>query len=298
MGSPDFAVPVLRGLAAEYEVNGVVTQPDRPAGRKNIVTPPPVKIAAAELGLRIFQPEKLNRPEVFEIIQGLNPDLIVVAAYGQILRNNILDLPKYGCLNVHSSLLPRWRGAAPIFAAILHGDEFSGITIMKMDAGIDTGEFLVQEKIKIKQSETQLTLGAALAELGSSLLVKTIPDYISGMIQLIHQDSSLATYSLQLKKEDGRLDFSKPAIDLERQVRACDPWPGAYFDYESSVIKVWESKVNPDVTLPPGKRGIKNRIPVIGTSEGSLEILQLQPPGKTRMTGEQFLNGARDWKNP
>lgn len=295
MGSSGFAVPVLEELAANFHVESVFTQPDRPSGRKRLLKAPPVKEAAVALNLSVFQPEKLKLPEVLEKIRGIAPDLIVVAAYGQILKSDILHLPKYGCLNVHASLLPKWRGAAPIYAAILAGDERTGVTIMKMDEGIDTGMILAQDALAIENDDTTESMTKKLSNLGAKLLVETIPAYVDGKIQLCEQDDSKATYTHQLKKEDGLLNFDKPGDLLERQIRACQPWPGAYFIFNGRPIKVLKAKHIPESTLPAGSRGTSGRNPAIGTARGVLELIQLQPAGKTVMTGEQFLCGARNW---
>ena len=229
MGSPDFALSTLRALHENYSVVGVVTQPDRAAGRGRELKSPPVKTLALELGIPVIQPEKLREPEAMEQLRAWSPDVIVVAAFGQILRQDVLDLPKFGCINVHASLLPRWRGAAPINAAILHGDEETGITIMKMDAGLDTGPILTQRSVRIQPDETAGSLFETLSQLGADLLLDTLPGYISGEIKPRPQPEEGATYAGMLKKEDGLLDFSRPAEELERKVRAFNPWPGHLF---------------------------------------------------------------------
>ncbi len=294
MGSPEFALPTLRALAQHYQVCGVVTQPDRPAGRGNRMTPPPVKALALELGLPIIQPGRMKEPGVFEQIQSWEPDLIVVAAFGQILRQHVLDLPRLGCINVHASLLPRWRGASPIYASILAGDITTGVTIMKMDAGIDTGDILTQQSMVIQSDDTTETLSNRLADLGAALLIETLPEYIDGRIRPKPQDELIATYAPMLKKEDGLLDFSKPAETLERQVRACQPWPGAYLEWKGELIKVSKAAVLPQ-SIAVGSRTIHKKLPVIGTASGGLVLLEVQPPGKRPMSGRDFLNGTRDW---
>lgn len=226
MGSPDFAVPTLRALAAQYAVVGVVTQPDRPAGRGMTLTPPPVKLVAEELRIPLIQPQKLRQPEAVQQLKDWNPDLIVVSAFGQILRPEVLDLPRQGCINVHASLLPRWRGAAPIQAAILAGDAQAGVTIMKMDPGLDTGPMLSQRAIPIDAEDTGGSLLQKLSHLGGELLLETLPGYISGEIQPQPQPETGSTYAPMLKKEDGLLDFTRPAAELERKIRAFQPWPG------------------------------------------------------------------------
>lgn len=294
MGSPEFALPTLRALAQHYQVCGVVTQPDRPSGRGNRLTPPPVKALAQELGLPIIQPGRMKEPGVFEQIQSWEPDLIVVAAFGQILRQHVLDLPRLGCINVHASLLPRWRGASPIYASVLAGDITTGVTIMKMDAGIDTGDILTQQSMVIQSDDTTETLSNRLADLGAALLIETLPEYIDGRIRPKPQDELIATYAPMLKKEDGLLDFSKPAETLERQVRACQPWPGAYLEWKGELIKVSKAAVLPQ-SIAVGSRTIHKKLPVIGTASGGLVLLEVQPPGKRPMSGRDFLNGTRDW---
>src|SRR5215210_4653042 len=208
MGSPDFALPSLQALNQQYEVVGVVTQPDRASGRGRALNAPPVKLLARELNLPVIQPEKLRQPEAMEQLRAWAPDLIVVAAFGQILRKDVLDLPPYGCINVHASLLPRWRGAAPINAAILHGDEETGVTIMKMDAGLDTGPMLAQRSIRLTRDDTAGSVFEKLSTLGADLLIETLPDYLSGKITPTPQPEEGITYAPILKKEEGRLDFT------------------------------------------------------------------------------------------
>lgn len=295
MGSPDFAVPTLEALAAHYPVVGVVTQPDRPAGRGQNLTPPPVKEAALRLGLPVIQPEKLRHPEALEQLRLWAPDVIVVAAFGQILRSDVLDLPRFGCINVHASLLPRWRGAAPIQAAILAGDKETGITIMKMDAGVDTGPILSQRAIPIAPDETGGSLFEKLAHLGAELLLETLPRYISGEIVPRPQPEEGVTYAPMLKKEDGLLDFSQPAAALERRVRAMNPWPGAYFEWRGAPLKVLRARVSEAPSPGPGRRLTVEGRPAIGCGEGILILEEVQPASKRPMSGKSFLAGARDW---
>jgi methionyl-tRNA formyltransferase len=294
MGSPDFAVPALEGLARQYPVVGVVTQPDRPAGRGGTLRPPAVKEAALRLGLPIIQPERLRLPEAMDQLKIWAPELIVVAAFGQILRPDVLDLPKYGCLNIHGSLLPRGRGAAPIQAAILAGDPETGITIMKMDPGVDTGPMLSQRSIPISLDDTAGTLFEKLAPLGANLLLETLPGFLSGELQPRPQPVEGSTYAPMLKKEDGLLDFNQPAIALERRVRAYNPWPGAYFLYDGNPLKVRKATVAAGQT-GAGSPAIYQGNPAIGTPNGLLVLEEVQPAGKKPMPGKAFLAGARDW---
>ena len=295
MGSPEFAIPSLEALIERYNVVGVVTQPDKPAGRGKELKAPPVKRVAEKHQIEVVQPVRLREPGAFDLIKQWDPDVIVVVAFGQILRQGVLDLPRFGCVNVHGSLLPRWRGAAPIQAAILHGDPESGITIMKMGAGIDTGPILSQETLKIQDDDTTESLGTSLSVLGAKLLLETLPGYIGGKLKPIPQLEVGATYAPMLKKENGLLDFSKSAIDLDRQVRAFYPWPGTFIVINKERIKVIKTSVIENPKMSPNERGIINGCPVVGTSNGNLKLDLVQPAGKKIMAGKIFLNGFRGW---
>ena len=295
MGSPDFAVPTLQYLAENFHVLGVITQPDRPAGRGNLISPPAVKVAARDYGLDILQPNRLKDEGVIERLKAWNPDAIVVAAFGMILRQNILDFPKFGCINVHASLLPRWRGAAPIQAAILAGDTISGITIMKMDAGIDTGGIYKQREILIEAQDTTESLGARLAEAGAALLGECLPEVFAGRITLHPQDETRATYAPKIEKQSSGLVFNEPAEQLARRVRAYFPWPGSQIMIGEMAIKILQARAIYSGILAQGRRGIVQGFPAIGTSEGDLLIEELQPAGKKPMNGKVFLNGFRHW---
>lgn len=296
MGSPDFALPSLSALAAagNYQVVGVVTQPDRAAGRGRELKAPPVKTLALELNISIVQPEKLR--EATAQLQKWNPDLIVVAAFGQILKRDILDLPCYGCINVHASLLPRWRGAAPINAAILNGDEETGVTIMQMDAGLDTGSMLARKSIRIRHDDTAGSVSQALSTLGADLLNETLPEYISGRLTPQPQPAEGVTYAPMLKKEDGRLDFAYTAVELERRVRAMNPWPGAWFEWNGNLLKVLRASVVSGEKSPVsgGRLTVEGR-PAVQSAEGVLILDEVQPAGKKAMPGKSFLVGAREW---
>lgn len=299
MGSPDFSVPSLQMLAKHHRIVGVVTQPDRPAGRGRTLSPPPVKQAAGSLGLPVIQPTRLRAPEAMEQLRQWNPDLIVVAAFGQILRPEVLDLPPFGCINVHASLLPRWRGAAPIQAAILHGDEQTGVTIMRMDPGVDTGPIIQQMAISIQPDETAGELSGRLAELGAKLLTDVLPGYLSGELEPRPQDGDQATYTAVLKKEDGELDFTQPAAWLARQVRAFQPWPGAFTFWQNQPLKISRASTGQspesEAALLPGQHTLYQGQPAICTSQGLLVLERLQPAGKKPMDGKSFLQGARNW---
>jgi methionyl-tRNA formyltransferase len=300
MGSPEFAVPSLKALAETFNVVGVVTQPDRPAGRGRKLTPPAIKSLAEEYGLPFIQPQRLRQPEAMEQLHNWQPDVIVVAAFGQILRQEVLDMPPHGCVNVHASLLPRWRGAAPIRAAILHGDMKTGVTIMCMDAGVDTGPILSQRAVPIKADDNADTLGDKLSHDGADLLIDTLPGYLAGQISPTPQEDRLATYAPMLKKTDGELDFNRAATELERQVRAFYPWPGAYTrTWQGEMLKILRASVVPtsnlDHPLKPGERTVYRDIPAIGADGGALALEEVQPAGKKPMNGAVFLHGARNW---
>lgn len=297
MGSPEFALPTLDALAKNYRVVGVVTQPDRPAGRGKNLKPPPIKTLANMLGIEVIQPERLRETVALDKLASWRPDVIVVAAFGQILRANVLSLPEYGCINVHASLLPRWRGAAPIQAAILAGDSATGVTIMKMDAGIDTGAILSQEQIAINPRDTAGVLSDNLAMTGARLLLQTLPGYLNGEIQAVSQDENLATYARMLKKEDGELKFDQSAVQLERLVRAFQPWPGAFFNVQGEMLKVLQARTVNNHALDVHQRGVVDGLPAVGTAEGTLVLMRVQPAGKKPMPGDVFLRGARGWKN-
>lgn len=298
MGSPDFALPTLQALAEHFRVVGVVTQPDRPAGRGHKLVSPPVKDLAQKLNIPVIQPRRLKEPEAMQQLQDWQPDLIVVAAFGQILRANVLNLPPHGCLNVHASLLPRWRGAAPIQAAILAGDAQSGVTIMQMDPGLDTGPMLTQRATPIGAQDTAGTLSDRLAHLGAELLIETIPGYLKGEKIPQAQDETLATYAPKLEKTAGELDFTRPVDFLERQVRAMHPWPGAYFLWGEYRLRVHRATPKVVSSPPsPGVRVIHQGLPAVAAADGLLILEEVQPAGKRAMSGKDFLNGVRGWES-
>lgn len=296
MGTPDFGVPTLQALADRFHVAGVITQPDRPAGRGRKPTPPAIKGEAQALGIPTYQPQSLQKPAAMDQLNLWNPDLIVVAAYGHILPSSVLDFPTYGCLNVHASLLPRWRGAAPINAAILHGDQKTGVTIMKMDEGLDSGPILAQESIPIQKDDTAGSLFDTLSHLGAQLLVDTIPPYIEGEITPRPQDDSKATYAPMLQREDGELSFDRPADYLARQVRAYDPWPGTFTFWKGQRLIIHNAHAKGVTSPGVGVFCMDEGKPAIGTSQGILVLDEVQPAGKRNMAGEDFLRGAKDWE--
>ncbi len=294
MGSPDFALPSLSALAKTYQVVGVVTQPDRASGRGRELKSPPVKKLALELNIPVMQPEKLREPSAIQQLWDWNPDLIVVAAFGKILRQNVLNFPKFGCINVHASLLPRHRGVTPIQAALLEGDAETGITIIKMDIGIDTGLILHQRAILIGADDTGGSLSEKLSVLGSELLLETIPYYTSGILLPQSQSEIGATYAPMLKKDNGLLDFSHSAAELVRMIRAYYPWPGTFMKWNGVILKINKAHAVNQVAIP-GKRIVFESLPAVGTAEGLLVFEDIQLAGKKNIPGKEFLSGVRGW---
>lgn len=298
MGTPEFAVPSLAALLdAGYEVVTVYTRADQPAGRGQRVEPSPVKRFAIERGLRVEQPRTLRSAANQEPLAGLAPDVIVVAAYGLILPQAVLDLPRFGCINVHGSLLPRHRGAAPIAAAILAGDVEAGITIMKMDAGVDTGPMLSQARIPIAADDTTGTLTEKLARVGADLLVQTLPDWLSGEVPAVSQPKKGATYAPRIEKEQGRIDWTEAAEVIERKVRAFQPWPSAYTSWNGQMLKVLRSHVSHAPSELEGEPGTviaggRNMAGVV-TGAGVLFLDEVQLAGKKVTPIAAFLAGAR-----
>ena len=296
MGTPEFAVPTLEALIkSEYELAAVVTQPDRPSGRGRKLTPSPVKVAATEAGIDVLQPETLKAPEAVAQLATFRPDLIVVAAFGQILRPEVLELPRHGCLNIHASLLPRWRGAAPVAAAIHAGDAETGVTLMLMEAGLDTGPIIAQRAVLIRPTHTRDVLMAELAELGAALLIETLPAWLTGQIRARPQDERLATLAPRLTKEAGLIDWHKTALAIDRQVRAFYPWPGTFTEGRRGQFKILAVEVASGIPLPeqadPGVLFKHNRRVYVVTGQGALRLVTVQPAGKKEMPAEAMLNG-------
>lgn len=306
MGTPDFAVPTLQVLLAppaplgggergRWEVVAVVTQPNRPSGRGKQVTPPPVKMVAQQAGVKVLQPETLKDEAVVAELAALQPEVMVVAAFGQILRKNVLSLPRYGCLNVHASLLPRWRGAAPVSAAIRAGDIETGVTIMLMDEGLDSGPMVACRAIPITPHHTGGTLTAELAEVGAALLVESLPAWLAGQLEAQSQDSNLATLAPRLKKEQGEINWSDSAAEIERQVRAFDPWPGTFTSGPRGLFKVVAVEVASNATAPlgaaPGRLFRQHGGVYVTTGNGVIRLVAVQPAGKKEMAAEAMLNG-------
>ena len=303
MGTPDFAVPVFKALVGGgHEVTLAVTQPDRERGRGKAVSRCPVAAAADEAGIPVFQPVKLRAEECVQRIREEAPDAIVVAAYGQILPQPILSIPAYGCINVHASLLPRLRGAAPIQWAVMGGEEYSGVSIMQMDAGLDTGDVILQEKVKLDPKETALTLYEKLADLGGSLLIEALKKIEAGTAVRVPQDDALSTYAPMLKKDMALIDFTRPAEEIERGIRGRYPWPGSMARLNGKQLKIFSADVLPQPDETAGSaaeperqggtilRADKSGI-LVKTGEGCLLITELQPEGKRRMAARDYLLG-------
>lgn len=291
MGSPDFAVPSLRALAGRHEVLAVVTQPDRPQGRGRRLAPPAVKLAAQELGLPVLQPETLRKREVREALADLGAEMFVVAAYGKILSKKMLAVPPLGCVNVHASLLPRLRGAAPIQWAVIRGESESGITIMQMDEGMDTGPMLLQRAISLAPDETAGSLHDRLAPLGAELLVEAIDGLLDGSITPTPQPEE-GTLAPTLTKDDGRVDFSRTAREVDSHIRGMDPWPGAHAALGDDRIKLFRSRAEPGSGGAAGEvLGADDRGLLVACGDGAVRVGELQLPGKRRMTATALLAG-------
>lgn len=296
MGTPDFAVPPLHALLEEgYPVIGVVTQPDKPKGRGKAMVPTPVKEEAQKYDIPVFQPEKVRTPEFLETLKELQPDLIVVAAFGQIIPKTILELPEFGCINIHASLLPKYRGAAPIQQAILDGEKETGVTIMRMDVGLDTGDMISKTVVPIEAEETGGSLFDKLSAAGAELLLQTLPEIFNGTAVYEKQpEESPTPYAAMIKKQMGLLDFQKSAKELERLVRGLNPWPSAYTFLDGKTLKVWksavvpmESREEPGTVLKADRNGI-----AVATGRDALLLQEVQLEGKKRMPADAFLRGC------
>lgn len=293
MGTPEFAVPALRALYETHDVVAVFTQPDRPAGRGRKVVASPVKQAARELGLPIYQPKTLRSAKTQEELRVLHPDVVVVAAYGLILPQTVLDIPPKGCLNVHASLLPKYRGASPIAFAILAGERQSGVTIMRMDAGLDTGPILKQRAIAIDDADTAGSLEHKLSALGAELLTETLPAWLSGLLQPQPQIDEQASLTRLLTKADGLIDWSHPAPDIVRRIRAFNPWPAAYTFWRDQPLKLLRATAT-ILRHEPGSVFSRDGAVLVGAGEGSVELCDLQPAGKRAMQAAEFMRGHVD----
>ena len=291
MGTPDFSVPALERIATEHEVVAVVTQKDKPKGRGMSVSYTPVKESALKLNIPIYQPDKVKEESFVEELKKLNPDVIVVIAFGQILSNDILTLPKYGCINVHASLLPKYRGAAPIQWAVIDGEEKSGVCTMKMDEGLDTGDIIDVDEITLDPKETGGSLFDKLAKLGGELILKTLKNLEFGKVTFIKQDDSKSTYAKKMTKELGRIDFTKDAKSIERLIRGLNPWPSAFTYLDGKVMKIWDADVVDADGVPGTVISEEKDSFVIATGSKALKVNELQLEGKKRMKASDFLNG-------
>ncbi|MDQ0270289.1 methionyl-tRNA formyltransferase [Cytobacillus purgationiresistens] len=296
MGTPDFSVPVLQQVLADgYKVIAVVTQPDRPVGRKRVMTPPPVKVEAVKRNIPVYQPEKIRQPEELQEILDLKPDLIITAAFGQILPNELLEAPKYGCINVHASLLPELRGGAPIHYSIIQGKEKTGITIMYMAEKLDAGDILTQVEVAIDRKDNVGSLHDKLSEAGSKLLKDTLPKLLNGELKPIPQDDSKATFASNIKREQEKIDWNKPGEEIYNHIRGLNPWPVAYTTLDGAVMKVWSAETatfntaeKPGTVLALDDEGL-----TVSTGDNTaVKITLLQPSGKKKMSAGQYLRGA------
>jgi methionyl-tRNA formyltransferase len=299
MGTPDFAVPCLeKMIAGGYNVVAVVTQPDRPKGRKGELAPTPVKEAALRLGLPVLQPEKVRAAEALEELEKYEADLLVTAAYGQLLPQRLLDMPRLGCVNVHASLLPRWRGGAPIHRAIIEGDAESGVTIMRMVMALDAGDMISRVVVPIDEADTAESLFHKLSEKGSDLLIETLPQIEAGTITETPQDEALVTFAPNLSRDDERIDWTKDARRLYNQVRGLNSWPVAFTTLDDKVMKIWQAKVIEEDSVPskfePGSvvTTTSDAI-VIQCGRGTLALVEIQPSGKRRMPASDYLRGVK-----
>lgn len=293
MGTPEFAVASLQACFDIGEVVAVVTQPDKPKGRGNAISISPVKALALERGVTVLQPQKLRTPPFSEELRKLSPDVCVVTAYGKILPKDVLEVPPHGSVNVHASLLPRFRGAAPIQWAIAHGDTETGVALMRMDEGLDTGPVIAMKRMPITPEDTSASLHEKLSRLGGEILRESLPAYLRGELKPVPQPSEGMVLAPIIQKEDGLLDFTKPAVQLERRMRAFTPWPGAYTGLNGARLKVHRAKVGPGKGAPGTVLAASQEGIEVACGEGSLVLLEVQPEGKRVMSAAEFLSGRR-----
>lgn len=301
MGTPDFSVPILKRLVEDgYDVAAVVTQPDRPVGRKRVMTPPPVKVEAVNLGIPVFQPEKIRVAEETEKILAIGPDLIITAAFGQILPKEILEFPKLGCINVHASLLPELRGGAPIHYAILQGKDKTGVTIMHMVEKLDAGDMISQVEVPIEEDDDVGSLHDKLSSAGAELLSDTLPKIISGEADRIPQNEDLATFAANITREQEKIDWKKTGREIYDQIRGLRPWPVAYTKLNNEVLKIWGAQKQAGQVGEPGTiiKVEKDGFIVSSGDDTAIKITELQPAGKKRMPASQFLRGAGSFLEP
>jgi len=295
MGTPDFAVPSLQALLEnDYNVVAVVSQPDRPKGRKRVLTPPPVKVEAEKRGIPVLQPERMRRPEAVAELAAYEPDLIVTAAYGQLLPKAVLELPKHGCINVHGSLLPKYRGGAPIQHAIMNGEPTTGVTIMYMAEGLDTGDMISRVEVPITDDDNAGTMFDKLSTAGADLLLRTLPELLAGRLKAVPQDHSQATLAPNIKREDEEIDWSRPARSIFNQIRGLSPWPVAFTTWNGENFKIWSARMGssggshkPGTVLRSSEEGIE-----VAASEGTLLLTEVQPAGKKAMSAADFSRGG------
>jgi len=301
MGTPDFAVPSLLALLESgAQVVGVVTQPDRPVGRKRVLTATPVKAAAERHGIPVLQPERLRRPESVNALKELQPDLIVTAAYGQILPKSVLELPKFGCINIHASLLPKYRGGAPIHYAVMNGDATTGVTIMYMAEGLDTGDMISRVEVPIEDTDTTGSMFDKLSLAGARLLTETLPELVAGKIQAVPQNDAEAVYAPNITREQEQIDWNQPALVVWNQVRGLHPRPGAYTMWNGEVLKIG-SCAKPEPSAQSGGQAVQAGTVVavdgtgirVATGSGLLTITELQPAGKKMMDAGSFVRGGQ-----
>ena len=293
LGTPEFAVPTLeRAFEAGHEIAAVVTQPDRPKGRGRQLAAPPVKETALQLGLTVHQPERIRTPEAIELLRSLKPDAMVVVGYGKIIPQAVIDIPPHGIVNVHASLLPRYRGAAPVQWAIANGETVTGVTTMRIDAGLDTGDILLQRETPIGPEETAVDLGKRLAAMGADLLVETLAGLERGEIVPAPQNSAQATLAPVLKKEDGLIDWTRPAAEIANRIRGFKPWPGCYTHLRGRAIEISRARAGAGSEGEPGSvHPIRGRVVVTCGDSNALEILEVQMEGRKTMDAAAFQNG-------
>lgn len=297
MGTPDFAVGALRALKeAGHEVTAVVTQPDRPKGRSRELQGTPVKLCAQEYGIPVFQPEKIRTPEAVEELRSYGADVFVVAAFGQILSEEILQMPRYGCINIHASLLPKYRGAGPIQWAVINGEKETGITIMQMDRGIDTGDILFQRKVPIAPHETGDSLFVKLAQMGAELIVEALSEIEKGKVSPVKQDEEQSSYAKMLDKSMGKIDWNGSARRLDCLIRGLTAWPGAYTFYRGKKLKIWGEEPEEQQEIEKQEPGVITKVDrdsfCVQTGEGVLRVYEVQLEGKRRMEVRDFLLGS------
>ncbi|TDM15057.1 methionyl-tRNA formyltransferase [Macrococcus bovicus] len=294
MGTPDFSGPILEAVAAEYEVIAVVTQPDKPVGRKKVMTPPPVKVTAEKLGIKVLQPARLTGSDELAAVIAMQPDLIVTAAYGQLLPEELLAAPRLGCINVHASLLPKYRGGAPIHYAVMNGEKETGVSIMYMVKKLDAGDVISQRAIPIEEADDVGTQHDKLSALGVELLMETLPAIISGTNQRLPQDESLVTFASNISREDERVTFDRTTPEVHNHIRGLSPWPVGYAQLEGQNMKLWSARRaagdgQPGEILAADKEGL-----LVATSDGAVLLTEIQPAGKKRMAAGDYAAGRKD----